>query len=56
MQCNNILLMTLIFTNKSSIGYSNIIEESPAYDWNCADIFQMKNNSLYTSEPNHELD
>lgn len=48
--------MSLIFTNISSIGYSDIIEESQTYNWNCADIFQMKTSSFYTSEPNHELD
>ena len=32
------------------------IEESPTYDRNCADIFQMNIGSLYTSELDHELD
>jgi hypothetical protein len=40
-----------------SIQLGVAIGESPAYDRNCADnIFQTNIGSIYTSEPDHELD
>ena len=33
-----------------------LLEETQAYYRKCADIFQINNGSLYTSELGHELD